>query len=69
LPIDTSIKPTAKVTAATAALAVVSLTIGLIEWLAGLDVPVSVEMPLELVATFLAGYFAPREDQRGRHVG
>jgi hypothetical protein len=68
--IDTSIRPTAKVAASTAALAVVSLAIALIEWLAGIDVPASVEIPLEVIATFAAGYFAPREDQTGgRHVG
>lgn len=64
--LDTSIKPTGKVTAATAALAAVSLTIALIEWLAGVDVPNTVEIPLEIIATFGAGYMAPKEG--GKHA-
>jgi len=53
--------PTAKVTAATAAVAAVEFTIALIEWLAVTDVPPAVELPAAILATFLAGYYAPRE--------
>lgn len=59
------IKPTAKVTAATAATAAVELGIALVEWLVPCDVPVTVELPLAVVVTFAAGWLAPRE--RGRH--
>jgi predicted dinucleotide-binding enzyme len=59
--LDTSAKPTAKVTAATAAVAAAELVIATVEWLAGVDVPPGVEIPLTIVVTFLAGYYAPRE--------
>ena len=64
--LDTSIKPTAKVTASTAALAAVELGVALVEWLAGVDVPTAVEIPLAIVVTFAAGYMAPKE--RGDHA-
>ncbi|UVK60169.1 holin [Arthrobacter phage Kels] len=59
--------PTAKVTAATAATAAVGLTIALVEWLAGVDVPAAVELPALTLATFAAGYIAPAA-RRGRHA-
>lgn len=54
-----------KVTAATAACAVVSLVIGLTEWLGGVDVPTTVEFPATVIATFLAGWW--KSDTRGAH--
>ena len=61
-----SIKPTAKVTAATAAVAAVELGVALVEWLVPCDVPTAVEIPLAIVATGAAGWLAPREG--GKHA-
>lgn len=61
-----SVKPTAKVTAATAAVAGSELVIALVEWLAGVDVPTAVEIPLVVVVTFAAGWLAPKP--RGEHA-
>jgi hypothetical protein len=68
--LDTRLKPTAKVTAATAAVAAVEMTVALVEWLAAVDVPVGVELPAAILATFVAGWLAPREGEsgRGEHV-
>lgn len=62
-----AVKPTAKVTAATAAVAAVELGVALLEWLVPCDVPTAVEIPLAIVATGLAGWLAPR-DRGGAHA-
>lgn len=67
--LDMRLKPTAKVTAATAAVAAVEMTVALVEWLAATDVPVGVELPAAILATFVAGWLAPREGEFGRHGG
>lgn len=60
--------PTPKVTAATAAIAIVGLTGALIEWLVPTDIPATVEVPAETLAVFAAGWLAAREWKRGRHA-
>lgn len=59
-----ALRPTAKVTAATAALAAVELTVTLVEWLAGVDVPAAAESAAGLLAVFAAGWLAPGEGTR-----
>ena len=62
-----TLAPTAKVTASTAAVAAVTLVCALIGWLAGTEVPDSVQGPLTVVATFAAGWLAPMPGT-GKHI-
>lgn len=62
-----SLAPTAKVTAATAAVSLVTLVCALLGWLAGMEVPDAVQGPLTVIATFVAGWLAPMPGT-GEHV-
>lgn len=53
-----------KVTAATVGGVVVELVIGLVEWIAAVDVPDTVEVPALALGIFLSGYY--KND--GKHV-